>query len=47
MSMERLTNGINYCQLHCDFGKGDFYGYRSQGMAAIKRWMILYGIWEM
>lgn len=19
--MERLTNGINYCQLHCDFGK--------------------------
>lgn len=28
-------------------GKGDFYGYRRQGMAAIKRWMILYGIWEM
>lgn len=28
-------------------GKGDFYGYRRQGMAAIKRWMILYNIWEM
>lgn len=28
-------------------GKGDFYGRRRQGMAAIKRWMILYGIWEM
>ena len=28
-------------------GKGDFYGYRRQGMAAIKRWMLLYGIWEM
>ena len=28
-------------------GKGDFYGHRRQGMAAIKRWMILYGIWEI
>ena len=28
-------------------GKGDFYGHRRQGMAAIKRWMILYGNWEM
>lgn len=28
-------------------GKGDFYGHRRKGMAAIKRWMILYGIWEM
>lgn len=27
--------------------KGDFYGYRRKGMAAIKRWMILYNIWEM
>ena len=26
-------------------GKGDFYGHRRRGMAAIKRWMILYGIW--
>lgn len=28
-------------------GKGDFYGHRRQGMAAIKRWMILYNIWEI
>jgi hypothetical protein len=28
-------------------GKGDFYGHRRQGMEAIKRWMILYNIWEM
>ena len=28
-------------------GKGDFYGYRRQGMAAIKQFMIIYGIWEM
>ena len=28
-------------------GKGDFYGHRRHGMASIKRWMILYGIWEM
>lgn len=28
-------------------GKGDFYGHRREGMAAIKRWMILYGIWDM
>ena len=28
-------------------GKGDFYGHRRQGMESIKRWMILYGIWEM
>lgn len=28
-------------------GKGDFYGHRRKGMAAIKRWMILYGIWEI
>ena len=27
-------------------GKGDFYGHRRQGMAAIKRWMILYNVWE-
>lgn len=25
----------------------DFYAYRRQGMAAIKRWMILYGVWKM
>lgn len=28
-------------------GKGDFYGHRRKGMEAIKRWMILYGIWKM
>ena len=28
-------------------GKGDFYGHRRYGMAAIKRWMILYGIWQI
>ena len=28
-------------------GKGDFYGHRRKGMESIKRWMILYGIWEM
>ena len=28
-------------------GKGDFYGHRRQGMAAIKRWMIWNNIWEM
>ena len=28
-------------------GKGDFYGYRRKGMAAIKRWLILYNKWEL
>ena len=28
-------------------GKVDFYGHRRKGMESIKRWMILYGIWEM
>lgn len=28
-------------------GKGDFYGHRRKGMEAIKRWMILYNIWEV
>ena len=28
-------------------GKGDFYGHRRQGIAAIKRWMIWNHIWEM
>lgn len=28
-------------------GKGDFYGHRRKGMAAIKRWMILYGLWKL
>lgn len=28
-------------------GKGDFYGHRRKGMESIKRWMMLYRIWEM
>ena len=28
-------------------GKGDFYGHRRKGMAAVKRWMIWNNIWEM
>ena len=28
-------------------GKGDFYGYRRKGMEAIKRWLILNGMWEV
>lgn len=27
--------------------KGDFYAYRRLGMSAIKRWMILSGIWKI
>lgn len=46
-----LTDNLSYDDLcaknYLYIGKGDFYGYRRQGMAAIKRWMILYGIWEM
>lgn len=45
-----LTDNLSYDDLcaknYLYIGKGDFYGYRRQGMAAIKRWMILYGIWE-
>ena len=26
--------------------KEDFYGYRRKGMEAIKRYMLLYGIWK-
>lgn len=46
-----LVNNISYDNMskkkYIYIGKGDFYGHRRQGMAAIKRWMILYGIWEM
>lgn len=41
-SYEKLC-GENYIYL----GKGDFYGECRYIVAAIKRWMILYGIWEM
>lgn len=46
-----LVDNISYegicAKNYLYIGKGDFYGHRRQGMAAIKRWMILYGIWEM
>lgn len=46
-----LVNNLSYEDIcaknYLYIGKGDFYGHRRQGMAAIKRWMILYGIWEM
>ena len=46
-----LTLNISYEQMDRERGiyinKGDFYAYRRMGVAAIKRWMILYGIWEM
>lgn len=45
-----LVDNLSYEELnkhhYVYIGKGDFYGYRRQGMAAIKRWMILYGVWE-
>ena len=48
---ESLTKNLSYEDIcaknYLYIGKGDFYGHRRQGMAAIKRWMILYGIWEM
>jgi hypothetical protein len=46
-----LVQNLSYEQInkhsYIYIGKGDFYGYRRQGMAAIKRWMILYGVWEV
>lgn len=46
-----LVDKISYDEMckkrYIHIGKGDFYGHRRQGMAAIKRWMILYGIWEV
>ena len=46
-----LVDGLSYEKIcaksYIYMGKGDFYGYRRQCMEAIKRWMILYGIWEM
>ena len=46
-----LVDNLSYEEIcaknYLYIGKVDFYGHRRQGMAAIKRWMILYGIWEM
>ena len=48
--LEILIYGKSYDDLckeeYLYIGKGDFYGYRRKGMAAIKRWMILHNIWE-
>lgn len=48
---DSLVKGLSYEDIcaknYIYIGKGDFYGHRRKGMAAIKRWMILYGIWEM
>ena len=33
----------NYIYMQCV----DFYAYRRKGMECIKRWMILYNIWNM
>lgn len=45
--VDNVSYDIMSAKNYIYIGKGDFYGYRRQGMAAIKRWMILYGIWEM
>ena len=46
-----LVDNISYDKLSVKhmiyMEKGDFYGYRRKGMDAIKRWMIIYGIWEI
>ena len=46
-----LVDNLSYermCQKdYIYMGKVDFYAYRRKGMAAIKRWMILYGMWQI
>lgn len=46
-----LVNNLSYEDIcakdYLYIGKGDFYGHRRQGMAAIKRWMILYNVWQI
>lgn len=45
-----LVDGLSYEDIctkdYLYIDKGSFYGYRRQGMAAIKRWMILYNEWQ-
>ncbi len=45
-----LTDGISYnniCKMDYIYMRPeDFYAYRRKGMEAIKRWMILCGIWN-
>lgn len=45
--VDNVSYDIMSAKKYIYIGKGGFYGHRRQGMAAIKRWMILYGIWEM
>ncbi len=46
-----MIDGVSYERMEREhyiyINKYDFYAYRRCGVAAIKRWMILYGIWEM
>ena len=48
---DSLVKGLSYEDIcaknYIYIGKGDFYGHRRKGIAAIKRWMVLCGIWEM
>ncbi len=48
---KNLVDGLSYEKIckkdYLFIGKGDFYGYCRRGVGAIKRWMILYNIWEM
>ena len=48
---ELVVDNLSYEDLcaknYLYIGNGEFYRYCRKGMAAIKRWMILYGIWEM
>lgn len=48
---DALASGLSYERMcgkeYIYIGKEDFYGHRRQGIAAVKRWMILYGIWEL
>ena len=45
--VDNVSYDIMSAKNYIYIGKGDFYGHRRQGMAAIKRCMIDYGIWEM
>ena len=45
--VDNISYDIMSVKNYIYIGKGDFYGHRRQGMAAIKQCMIDYGIWEM
>lgn len=46
-----LVDNLSYedicAKTYIFMGKGDFYGHRRQGMAAIKRWLILNNMWNL